>query len=285
MRPLPCGVKTIRVNGCDMAYLECGQGDPLVLVHGSLGDYRVWEQQMEAFGRRWRTIAVSLRHAYPHRWDGQCDICCVDRHADDLSVFIQRLGALPVHLVAHSRGGDVALMLASKRPDLIGGLVLADPAPINAMLAATAEIHNETLNRRAFVTSALERMGKGDVDGALEAFTDAVTAPGTWKKLPESAKQMRRDNAWSLKSLVRDAQKGFNSEDAAKIDAPVLLVTGDRSPRIYGLMHEALALCLKTRHKVTIPQASHGMYRDNPEAFNTAVIDFLGKCTGIGRPW
>jgi pimeloyl-ACP methyl ester carboxylesterase len=43
------------------------------------------------------------------------------------------------------------------------------------------------------------------------------------------------------------------------------------------MMHDALQLCLKKHQKVTISNASHGMYKENPEAFNAAVIDFLAK--------
>jgi pimeloyl-ACP methyl ester carboxylesterase len=45
---LPHGVNTFNVNGYDMAYLEYGQGVPLVLIHGSLNDFRVWKFQMKA---------------------------------------------------------------------------------------------------------------------------------------------------------------------------------------------------------------------------------------------
>jgi len=274
---LPYGIKTKEVNGYEMAYLERGQGTPLVLVHGSLSDYRAWAPQMEPFSAGFQTIAICLRHCYPECWDGEGDKFSVRQHADDLSEFVKKLKAGPVHLVAHSRGGDVALILAAKHPKLVRSMVLVDPAPLNEMLPATPVANAEVENRKAFVTAAIERLKQGDWDGGLETFTDAVSAPGNWKKLPESAKQIRRDNAWSIKSLLTDAQEKFNCTDTKKIDAPVLLVTGDKSPCLYGMMHAVLQSCLKNQQKVTISNASHGMHRENPEAFNTAVIDFLKK--------
>ena len=50
--PLPPGVKTFAVNGYPMAYVEHGAGVPIVLVHGTNGDYRSWAPQMEALGAR-----------------------------------------------------------------------------------------------------------------------------------------------------------------------------------------------------------------------------------------
>jgi len=43
---IPDGVNTIEVNGYDMAYQETGSGFPLVLIHGSLTDYRTWKNQI-----------------------------------------------------------------------------------------------------------------------------------------------------------------------------------------------------------------------------------------------
>jgi hypothetical protein len=61
-------MQTLRVNGYDMAYLEVGQqanqGPPLVCVHGSLCDFRIWSAVLGPLTRRHRVIAVSLRHFF-----------------------------------------------------------------------------------------------------------------------------------------------------------------------------------------------------------------------------
>jgi pimeloyl-ACP methyl ester carboxylesterase len=277
-RQRPPAIKTLEVDSYEMAYLENGQGLPLVLVHGSLNDYRSWTFQMAAFGAHYRTIAVSLRQCYPEKGNGPVENFSLHRHADDLAVFVNALGSGPVHLAAHSRGGDVALIMASKHPELIRSLVLADPAPLDTMLPPLPEVRAEVEKRRTVVRTAIACLQKGDLDIGLETFIDAVSAPGNWQKLSGSVKQARRDNAWSLTSLLGDAQVPFTCADAQKIDAPVLLMTGDKSHCLYGMMHDALAPCLMHRQKVVIPNASHGMHTDNPEAFNAAVLAFLANC-------
>lgn len=267
----------LSVNGYEMSYLERGQGETVVLVHGSLNDCRAWASQMEPFGARHRTIAVSLRHFYPEPWNGKSEDFSVRQHADDLSSFIRNLKTGPAHVVAHSRGGDVALLLARDCPELVQSMVLADPAPFDEILPDTPEVKAEAEKRRVFVTAALERLQQDDLEGGLEIFFDAVGAPGNWKKLPETAKQIRRDNAWSLISLVADAQEPYSCADARKTKIPILLVTGDKSPPLYGMMHAALQPCLERSRMVTIPNASHGMNRENADAFNAAVLEFLNN--------
>ncbi|MGA8600383.1 MAG: alpha/beta hydrolase [Beijerinckiaceae bacterium] len=96
-----------------MAYVEAGQGEPLVLVHGSLCDYRYWTLQMSAFSAAFRTISISLRHYYPERWDGKGDDFNIAQHMRDVVAFIDAMNIAPAHVVGHSRGGHIAFRCAA----------------------------------------------------------------------------------------------------------------------------------------------------------------------------
>ena len=250
---------------------------PLVLVHGSLSDYRSWETQVEFFSKRYRTIALSLRHCYPELWNGEGDRFSIRQHAGDLAIFIKNLNIGPVHIVGHSRGGSVVLKLIADYPQQFRTAVLADPAPFNDMLSMNSEETDEIEKRNKNVRKAVDRIHNGDLDKGLEIFTDAVSSSGAWGKLSESAKQIRRDNAWSLKSLILDAKEPFSYEDAKNITMPILLITGENSPRIYEIMHGKLENSLINYEKIVINNASHGMHSDNPESFNASVYHFLDK--------
>jgi hypothetical protein len=56
---LPPGVKALPVNDYDMAYMEHGNGRPLIMVHGALTDYRSWSAQMEPLGQSNRRAVIS----------------------------------------------------------------------------------------------------------------------------------------------------------------------------------------------------------------------------------
>src|SRR3954468_13141147 len=101
-------MQTLPVNGFDMAYLEVGQGPPLVCVHGSLSDFRVWSPVLGPLSKRHRVIAPSLRHFFPEHWDGQGGSYSIAQHTSDVIVFIEQLDAGPVDLLGHSRGGHIA---------------------------------------------------------------------------------------------------------------------------------------------------------------------------------
>jgi len=120
-------MQTIHVNGYDMAYLDVGKGPPLVCVHGSLSDFRIWGAVIGPLSARHRVIAPSLRHFFPEHWDGVGDTYSIAQHVQDVITFIEKLGVGRVDLMGHSRGGHISFRAAQRRPDLLRKLILAEP--------------------------------------------------------------------------------------------------------------------------------------------------------------
>jgi pimeloyl-ACP methyl ester carboxylesterase len=116
-----------RVNGYDISYIEVGEGIPLVCVHGTLGDFRVWSPVMGPLSQRHRVISISLRHFFPEHWDGVGTDYTIAQHVADVVGFIEAMGEGPVDLMGHSRGGHIAFRVAQQRPELLRRLVLAEP--------------------------------------------------------------------------------------------------------------------------------------------------------------
>ncbi|HZE04635.1 MAG TPA: alpha/beta hydrolase, partial [Solirubrobacteraceae bacterium] len=117
-------IQTANVNGVEMAYVEQGQGQPVVFVHGGTGDLRSWERQMEDFGSRYRTIAVSCRGYWPNRKLEPDERITLATFVDDIAGLIRALNATPAHFVGHSSpGGFGGLLLAARYPHLLRSLV------------------------------------------------------------------------------------------------------------------------------------------------------------------
>jgi len=280
---LPPGVKTLSVNGYDMAYVEKGNSRPLILVHGALNDYRVWAAQMEPLGRSNRAIAVSLRHYFPERWDGKGGSFSMQQHAADLISFIKALNVGPVDVVGHSRGAIVSLEVALAAPDLIRSVVLAEPGldlaeaggGFGSRLQDNPQATARAAGQAAWFKSILDRFQDGDIDGGLEIFIDMAGGPGSWKNRPEAERQIVRDNAWTIKGTQEEQRRRVTCAELEGLKAPVLLVGGELSPPSRGAILNVIEPCFKNRVRVTIPNASHAMNRINPAAFNTAVAQFL----------
>lgn len=268
---------TLRVNGYDMAFVERGAGTPLVLVHGTLCDYRCWKQQMAPFGARYRTLAVSLRHCWPEHWDGRGDDFTVQQHEADVAGFIAALDAGPVHLLGHSRGGHIAFRLAHNHPELIRTLTLVEPggalAPDLEESPAPAE---PLILLGPLYADAAERIRRGEIDEGLKSAIDVIGGPGTWDRTPEPQKQMLRDNARTMLGQIQEKRAPFARAEAEAIRSPLLLA-GERSPASFHRILDGLATAIGDVSRSVIPRASHSSNIENPQAFGREVLTFLER--------
>jgi non-heme chloroperoxidase len=272
-------MKSVAVGGTELAYLDMGQGSPVVMVHGTISDHRWWKAQLDEFSQRHRVIAYSLRHHYPNVSIGDRSDYLPRTHAADLAGLIQALNLARAHLLGHSYGGFISLLVARDRPELVRSLVLVEPARLAGLITgADAEEAKPILKGIGeSQKQVLELLDQGDADEALRVFTNMVRGPGTWEGMPNAARAARRDNVHTLKPTLANPAERFTCDDARKIATPTLLVGGDVSPRIFPLMLNGLQPCLTRAERITIAKAFHGVYQDNPADFNGEVLAFLER--------
>jgi len=279
VRPAPLdGLAYFDVDGYPLAYREEGSGPPLILIHGSLSDYRSWNLQRFDFSRAHTTIAVSLRHCYPERWDGRGDDFTVRKHADDVAAFIKgrRLGSIDV--VGHSRGGAVAVQLALDHRALVKRLVLADPGGLEGLLPDTVEGRTMAEESTRMFAQLGADLADLDAEAAARRFADTLGGPGAWERRTAEQKRMMLDNITTGPACAERPR--LSLADLAALSMPILLITGARSPRRYGLAMTTMQASLASSSAVvSIPDAAHAMHRENPDAFNAAVLRFLATAS------
>jgi pimeloyl-ACP methyl ester carboxylesterase len=264
-----------RVNGYDMAYIEVGSGEPLVCIHGSLCDFRIWAPVLGPLSRRHRVIALSLRRFFPEHWDGVGDGFTIAQHVDDVIRFLEALAAKS-NLLGHSRGGHIAFRIAGHRPDLLQRLVLAEPGgDLDASLAPSAAGAQPALRSR--VAAAAEKIAAGEVEGGLESFLEAIDGPGGWQRLPAAVQQELRDNARTLLGQINEQRRPYARAEAEAIGVPTLLVGGENTPGTLPIVLRALAAHIRGARVAIIPNTTHFMFGQDPVRFSAAVLEFLAS--------
>jgi len=286
---------TVEVNGISLEYVERGQGEPVLLVHGSASDCRTWESQLAAFAVHHRTLAYSRRYHWPNAPIPDGADYAMPEHADDLLALIDALDARPAHVVAHSYGAFVALLAAVCAPEMVRSLVLTEPPVITLFVSSRPRLPElmRLLARRPVTAAAIVAFGargvgpataavqRGDLEGALYAFGTATLGRQTFLRLGKPRLEQARVNLIAAE-LLGSGLPPLSDADLRCLRMPTLLVTGESSPRLFHCLADRLAVLIPGVERVEIPGASHIVHEDNAATFNRAVLGFLDR--NAGRP-
>jgi len=273
--PTTAKIGKIAVNGVSVTYIEEGSGPPVVLVHGSVSDYREWLMQTGPLARRYRVIAYSRRYHWPNLPPGKDADASVERQADDLAAFIQAMGIAPAHIVGHSLGGAIALNLTLRHPELVRTLVLAEPA-VAGVLEDKPENDAVSKEGQAIRAEMREAFAGGDAERIVRTYA-AHVAPGEFEKASPQVRQMLLANVPAFQLDFTSRRSPFTCDDARRVAVPVLVVSGDRSPMGLQRIAEATAHCIQKATLVKLSRATHWMQHDHAQVFNDAVLAFLAR--------
>lgn len=294
-------MQTATINGRKLAYVEQGRGQPVVFVHGGVGDYRAWELQMPAFAARFRAVALSCRGAWPNRKLEPDGHITLDTFVDDLASFIKELDLAPVHLVGHSSpGGFGGLLLAYRYPELLCSLVLLEPpafpllgvnippTPLQLLrlLARNPRVGIGFIKFGARgIGPAMRAFNRGDDERGLRVFMAAVAGKERLAAVPDEMFQEFVGNVGPFKAQLRAGFPHFGEDEARSIGVSTLLVSGTETPAPLAAVTDRLEQLLPDVSRLNIAGASHNMFNSHPAEFNAGVMEFLGQQTSsdVGR--
>lgn len=255
-----------RINGLTQAFIDKGQGQTVLLVHGSLCDHRYWRWQEDALAAKCRTIIPSLRHYWPITTP-ETNGFNAEQHAADLLALLKHLGIDKAHVLGHSRGAAVAVRMAQQAPEQVASLILADPGLRNPQ---------ELQEGISWKSDALNKIEAGAVDEGLEIFIDAVSGEGTWRQMVPWFKRMVRDNAETLILQQHEPPVLFDVDELASLKQfKISLIGGAQSPEPFPhIISELSKLWPKAAVRI-LENATHGMNLAMPQAFNQAVLEHI----------
>lgn len=281
LRTFPSTLHAIDVNGTRLAFRLAGDSGatPVVLVHGSLADLKSWSGQETAFAQSYRVLVYSRRYHPPNPRVEDNQTYSPKLHAEDLAALLLTLDVAPAHVVGSSYGAYIALQLVRDHPQLVRSLVLAEP-PVVSLLTGSEE---GDVARRTFYANTLDparaAFVHGDSVGAVRLFHDATAGRGAFDQLAPAARAELLTHAYELGREMlaerSDYYPTITCAELGRITTPVLLVRGERSPRMFQLISDELARCLQNDTTVTIPGSGHPPNAANAAYFTRTVLRFL----------
>jgi pimeloyl-ACP methyl ester carboxylesterase len=233
-----------------------GPGDAIVLLHPGSGSGEFYPYQQPAFAKAgYRVISYSRRGQYRSETGSDADTHFA---ADDLLNLVKYLGVDRFHAVGNALGGYVALDVAMSHPDRLRSLVLAcsmmgisEPSFVEAL---------QSLRPKAFEALPVEVKELGP---SYRAANPSGVAE--WKKLHDRS---------GTRSPVR-LRNTFTWATLATLRVPTLLVTGDADLWIPPYLLRQVGERIPNSKVVIVPDSGHGIQWEQPEIFNTVVLDFI----------
>jgi pimeloyl-ACP methyl ester carboxylesterase len=244
---------TFKNGDVEIAYLDEGEGDPIVLVHGFASTKEVnwvmpgWTSTLRRDGRR--VIALDNRgHGQSTKLYDPAAYH-TDIMAGDVAALIEHLKLPRADLMGYSLGSRICAVLAARRPDLARSVILGG--------AGIRLIDNAGL--------------RDEIADSLEAPSlDVVTDP-LGRRFRTFAEQTRSDLK-ALAACLRGSRQPVRLEDIQSIRAPALVAVGTKDD-ITGSPHELAALMPSAR-AIDIPDRDH-MVAVGDKVFKAEAITFL----------
>ena len=259
----------VEISGQRLFAEESGSGDPLVLVHGSWDDRRVWALIEDDLARRFRVVSYDRRGHTGSEDSAEPGTRRDDE--DDLASLIEALGMAPANVVGNSFGGSIALGLAARRPELFRTLSAHEPPLIS--LAADDPVVAEVGEAIGPVLALIER---GEAEAAARNFVERIAlGPGAWEMMPEEERASLAANAQTFAGEVLDpAWAEIDLDALGDITVPVLLTQGDQSPPFFSKIIARLAEAIDGAEVRTLPGAGHVPHMTHPTEYLSVVTPF-----------
>ncbi|EFQ84011.1 hydrolase, alpha/beta domain protein [Aeromicrobium marinum DSM 15272] len=245
-------------------------GPTVVFLHGLFGQGRNFTAIAKALVPDFRSLLVDLPNHGRSGWTDDVDY----EHVADLVADHLREGVAaeaPVHLVGHSMGGKVAMVLALRHPDLVDRLVVVDISPVDS--PESSEFAHLLDSLAAVDLSTLTRRGEAD-----ERLTGPIGDARVRGFLLQNLRESNGAFAWQANlAVLRDglAEIGDFPRVDGVFERPVLWISGERSPYVQDAHEPEMRRLFPLTRLVTIKGAGHWVHAEEPDTFVTALRVFL----------
>lgn len=271
--PLQCARLS---SGVELHFVQGGAGEPLVFVHGVMGDWASWAPQWPDFCAQHRCTTYSRRYNHPNRNTMPSPAHSALVEAEDLLQFLDLLGIERAALVASSYGAFIALALAVRAPTRVAALVAVEPAMLCYAEFSLSGRQELARFRQAVVGPANAAFRRGDDRLGALLMTGGIHGAGA-TALQGGALERRLHNARAMRMLALSSDEFPVLEPAAlaAIAAPVLLVSGCDTAAIHAEVFRNVCAAMPQAQVVRIAAAGHAVARDQAAAFNERALAFL----------
>jgi pimeloyl-ACP methyl ester carboxylesterase len=246
--PLAAEQGHVERDGARIWYATCGEGEPMVLLHGGLGHSGNWGNQVPTLvAAGYRVILVDSRgHGRSTRDERPLSY---ETMASDVLAVMDAVGAEKPAIVGWSDGACTALILARRRPSRVAGVFYF---ACNMDPSGTKEFLPTPVVDRCFARHAADYASLSATPDGFTDFVDTV-------------------------SKMQQTEPNYTGHDLAQIGVPVTVVHSEYDEFIKREHAEYLARTIPGAELSILSGVSHFAPLQRPEVFDRVMLDFVGR--------
>jgi pimeloyl-ACP methyl ester carboxylesterase len=262
-------LKTTTFKKGKVRFSDTGKGRAVVLLHGFLGSYQVWEDAISNLSKSYRVIAIDL----PGHGGTQCFgyVHSMELMAKCVKAVMDQLKLKKYVIIGHSMGGYAALAFADMFPDNLRGICL-----YHSTAYADSEEKKRDRTRSVKVVKANHHIYTTEVIRNLFAT--------------KNLKYLRREIAFASKIASKTSKQGIvaaleGMKDRISrdiilglVDYPIMMVIGELDNVLPATQLLEQANVIRNKQVLHLEHDGHMGFLESPKTSNKALRQFLRKC-------
>jgi len=277
----------IQVNGIQLHYVEEGEGELVILLHGFPEFWYSWRKQIPVLSKKYRVVAPDMRGYNLSDKPQSVSDYKIDILARDIAELIKALGEKKAIIVAHDWGGAVAWVVATMYPELVSKLaVLNIPHPAEMKKALMGFNLAQWKKSYYIFLFQLPRLPERFIGRDLKAFfTKAFTsfAPAGKPAGITDEEIAKYVEAYSRRGMLTGAINYYRAtfrqlgglHVQGKLPMPVLMIWGEQDKALgKELTYNTKNYC-NNLEVIYDPGSGHFIQHDNPGLVNEKLLRFF----------
>ena len=287
----------ISIGNETLAYLDQGQGEVILLLHGNMSSSLHFTPLIERLQGRWRCLAPDLRgfgdSSYEQRFDSLAEL------AEDAALFLEKLEIPSAYVIGWSTGGGIALELAARHPEKVRKIFSIEGAshkgyPIFQKDAAFQSTGQPYPDKEAMGLDPLQvapmlpvfaTKNAAAMSAIWKASIYPVKEPGPEESALWIAETLKQrclvDLDWALATINMSEEAGFygpGDGGIKKVLCPCAFTSGDKDMVVppYMVQENVTALGDKAR-LISYENCGHSPLVDCPDRLAEDIEIFLGE--------
>ncbi|MBS8265342.1 2-succinyl-6-hydroxy-2,4-cyclohexadiene-1-carboxylate synthase [Mesobacillus boroniphilus] len=264
------------INGVRYHVEQCGEGFPLVLLHGFTGAASTWKPFCPIWGRHSKLLMVDLIGHGQTESPGDMGRYDLKKAANDLKVLMDKLGIERTDMLGYSMGGRTAITFASLYPERIRKLILESTTPgLENQVDRDSRVEQDHKLAARIETEGLEEFI--DYWESIPLFQSQLNLP---KEIREQIRSQRlRNNPAGLANSLRGMGTGAQPswwDKLTDFEFETLLITGGLDKKFCEIADDMASKLPNAKH-LSIIDCGHAIHVEEREKFGTIVSEFLSN--------